>query len=63
MARKYDGSKQRELDQRLIGLTPEAKGRRRLQALTSKCEKFPAYMKPREMQELKELQAAWPQFY
>jgi hypothetical protein len=30
MSRKYDGSKQRELDQRLSGLSPETRGRRRL---------------------------------
>ena len=63
MASKYDGSKQRELDQRLVGLSKETREKRRLQALTSKCEKFPAYMKPSELLELKALQASYPQRY
>lgn len=53
-------SYQNELDQRRGALSQETRDRRRLAALTSKCEKFNDWLKPAEMRELKSLQAAYP---
>lgn len=55
MRRHASKGYQNELDQRLIGVTQAERHRRRITALTSKFEKFPDYMKPAEMRELKAL--------
>ncbi len=60
MTRHASKSYRNQIDQRLIGLSKATRDKRRLQALSSKSEKFPSYMKPSEKRELLALRSAYP---